>query len=74
MRNMHLYRKRLERNRMKRKAKRLAALRMYKRMRMKSYKPTKVPNWMMELITQLIRREKGHQHVDKDKEQRHQDR
>lgn len=75
MRDLHKYLKRCERHRMRRKAKRLAMKKNqnYGSARIRTDSNTPDIGWMATLISQLIRREKN-QHVDKDKERRHQDR
>lgn len=75
MRNMQRYRKRLEKHRMRRKAKKLLIKKQQMKFCMRGMGGRRqkevVPNWMTALITQLIKREKN-SNVDKDKERRHQ--
>ena len=74
MRNQNLYLKRCERLHRKRKAKRLQ-LKKYG-LGIRTGRQVVIPGnagWWNNLIAQLIRRERG-EHVDKDKERRHQDR
>jgi hypothetical protein len=72
MRNLQRYIKRCECHRMKRKTKRLMIKKNQNHcsVRVRPEDGNPGVGWMAALISQLIRREKGH--VDKDKERRHQ--